>query len=490
MLNVFGRDLIEKVQSAHDSGTLAEILGYVVALPIDIDRKRLDHRTGLACHYFLFLADVRPSTSAFDLLGATATERAATEELLAGLREDRQSPLDYLSYVVTNGLGVVALDEAEHIGTGVEFAVLQAMSDGYVGNAPGRLHGMVIGPPGQGKKLIGMAARALNPTCQEGSASKVSPAGLVGTSFKTATGWTSTPGLLPLASHGVLVVQDAHGWSPAQVKSIGPILQELIEDGEVRDSVAGGRKRVAQTALLLDLNRQAQTVTGGSRGGEAPILGLLPLLSRFDTLIEIPVNPERAWDVGEQMIGRLNTESGGPLEQQPWVRQAQLLVAALRDVHRVIDTSGVTAHLEAAHRSFREQCRNLMETHPTEATAIPVRLSVSMTRLVLASARANDRSYATAEDVDRASKFLASKLSVITNAAVHMPTCPSDKRTVAPDFWASKAGSEVTAAEMAKAHEAEKGIAVSYKTITREFKRIGAQKRAFNRWLLPPATTT
>jgi hypothetical protein len=475
-LPVVGRALVEKLHDAHRLGTLAEFLGIMVVVPV----------TPTSGKFMLHVVDVRPSTSAFDLLGATADERAQARELLDELRARSETPLSYLHALLVENLGIVALQDAPHLGDGIEFAVMQSLSTGLVGNAPARLHGLVVGPPGHGKKLYGLAARVLNPVCREGSAVKISAAGLVGASHRGADGWRSTPGLLPLASQGVLVVQDAHAWNGQKVGQIGPILQELMEDGEVRDSVAGGQKRRAETALLIDLNRHAQTAVGKTVAGEAPILGLLPFLSRLDTILEIPVAPERAWDVGEEMLRSLR-QGGQALDRQPWVREARLLVALLRDEHREIDTARVEHEMRQVHRHFREECRELMTKNPVEASAIPVRLSINLMRFVLASARASDRSQATSEDVARAARFVATKLNVIRGARVAVSEWHGARRAGDENFWDRRAGQEVSPTETATAYETETGESASVRTIQRELKRRGAQNVAHGRWLLPPS---
>ena len=479
VLPVVGRALIEKLHDAHRAGALAEFLGIIVVVPVMPRGGR----------FLLHLVDVRPSTSAFDLIGATADERATAVALLGELRTRGETPMSYLREQLVEKLGIVAIEEAPHLGEGVEFATMQAVSTGYVGNAPARLHALVVGPPGHGKKLYGLAARVLNPVCREGSAVKVSAAGLVGASHRTADGWKSTPGLLPLASQGVLVVQDAHAWTPQKVAQIGPILQELMEDGEVRDSVAGGQKRVAETALLIDVNRKAQTAAGTTKAsGEAAILGLLPFLSRLDTVIEIPVAPERAWDVGERMVRSLR-QGGQTLNGQPWVREARLLVALLRDEHREIDTTAVEDELTETHRHFREQCRDMMTSNPTESCAIPVRLAINLKRFVLASARANDRSVATSEDVARAARFVGKKLDFMRGVRVTVSECPSGRRAASDAFWERRAGQEVSPAGTARAYAEETGQTPAVRTIQRELVRRGAANVGHGRWLLPPATT-
>jgi hypothetical protein len=491
-LDVVGRSLIERVQAACRSGTLVECLGFVVVLPVRINAKRPDKDLGIAGHFFFHLVDLRDSSSAFDLLAATADERDQARALLALLRTDGKSPFDFMRDTVTKELAIVASDKAPHLATGMEFVILQALSDGRVGNAPGRLHVIIVGPPGQGKKLFQLAGRALNPVCQEASAAKCSPAGLIGASHRTAEGWRSTPGLLPLASSGVLCIQDAHGWNRHRMAQFGPILQELMEDGEVRDAVAGGRKRSANTSLLIDLNRHAQLQLGNKAvASEAPLLTLLPLLSRFDAIIEIPVDAPRAWAVGERMYAGFGQNSK-PFDHEGWVRSVRLLVAALRDEHRTIDTSQVLPLLEATHRDIRVEQSDLIASSPVEASAIPVRMAVSMTRMVLASARAHDRSYAVEADVQRASGFMRKKLSFLRSLAqspnVQMSGSPNVRSAAREAYYREAwAGRETRPQDVARAYADESGTVVSEKTVARDFERLGAVRVRHGVWLLPGA---
>lgn len=486
MLDLIGRPLIEKVQAAYQGGGLFEFLGVIVVLPVAIDKKRPSF-TGVSGTFFLHLVDVRPTESALDLLGASGCERKSARDLLESLHADGFSPLTFLKMQCLENLGVVALDDAPHLNVAIEFACLQALSCGRIGNAPSRLHGMIVGPPAVGKKLIGLAARALNPVSTEASASKVSAAGLVGASHQTASGWSSKPGLLPMASNGVLVVQDAHGWARRSVDQIAPILQELIEDGEVRDSVAGGRKHTAEAALLVDLNRTSQANLG-SGGAEAALLGVLPLLSRWDFILEVAADAERAWAVAGQMFRRMQ-QGKMPLDQQPWVRRCSTLVSLLRDMHPVVDVDAVVGDLEAAHREFEVELSDISRLRPNEVSAIPVRLAVTMMRYVLASARGHNRSYATQADVDLARRFVGHKLAFLRGALVTdvpLSGSPDDRQAAREAFyWRHWSGKAAKATDVAQDYSRRTSDHASAKTVLRDFKRLGAERVGGAKWRLP-----
>jgi DNA replicative helicase MCM subunit Mcm2 (Cdc46/Mcm family) len=484
LLPAVGTTLVRKLQQAQREGALVRITGMVVSVPARMSKSSPVAKSDIQT-YALHVIDVEATTSCMDLLGASAEERDETRELLQALRAEGRSPFAYLAEQVIQGLNIVGSKDITHLLVAIRFVVLQALSSGQVGNASGRLHLLLIGPPGQGKKLVGLAARALNPVCCEASASKVSPAGLVGASYQTGQGWASTPGLLPLASDGVLVVQDVHGWSRPQMGRIAPILQELVEDGVVRDAVAGGATRIARTALVLDANRQGQLGAFGGRG-EAPILTVLPLLSRIDCMIEIPLDLNRSWRVAEQMYGAFGT-SDTNLERAPWVRRVRLLVALLRDEYPEIDDSQVTEELRAVHREIESANATVMEVTPQEASAIPIRMAVTMTRLVRASARAHYRKVATSEDVQLARMFLAFKLKFMGLVArrAQVSDCPADRQRRREEYYSKYEGQEVTAAQVEADVRDDLGDPVDNRTIRRDLRRLGATQRN-GRWLLPP----
>ena len=235
-LHITGRHLVDSVSDISRAGACAEFLG--VAVPMVNPDK-------ISMGFYLHVVDVRSSKSHLDLLGATDEERAKAEQDLADLALTGTG-INIVASILDDlieGLDIVALEEFPFLEQLLTFTILQALSCGSISHSPARLHLMLVGPPGQGKKLIGLAARALNPVCAELSGAKISLAGLIGASHPTKNGWKSTPGALARAANGVAVLQDAHAWRLSEVTKVAPVLQELIEDGVVRDTVAGGVTR-------------------------------------------------------------------------------------------------------------------------------------------------------------------------------------------------------------------------------------------------------
>ena len=488
-IGITGRSIIDKLQERHKNGGPTELLGIVVLMPTRVDPKRADHVAGNYHRaFYVHVVDVRQSSSSLDLIGATLSERDWVAKTLGDLRDKGISPLTHLYEQVVAGLGVVGVDEFPLLGELLEFVVLQAVSSGRVNNSSGRIHILIPGPPGQGKKLPSLAAQALAVSCVQLSAAKISAAGLVGTSRSTREGWLSQPGALVRAAHGTAVLQDAHGLSEADLRKLGPVLQELIEDGLVRDSVAGGHTWETPVGLIIDMNRVSQLHSGqvGKSRAEAALARLRPLLSRIDVIAEIPANPGRAWRIGARMLRTLS-QTGQKLEQQTWAREAKLVVASLRDTLPIIDIEPMRDAMTEKFDELR-QINAPLFANRDDAGDLATRTAVSMTRLVLASARACGRAHAIQADVDRAVRFLNMKLkflALLPLPLVRLSDCPPNRAARREEWVRQHAGQTVTSSTLADEYRRTTGEEVSERTMRRDIQDAGGIWHGNGRWLLP-----
>jgi hypothetical protein len=477
-LDILGEELVDRVQARAREGGANQVLAVPIALPINF-------LNPLRKEFFLHVLDLRESKSALDSLGATRDERQRVQEQLATLRRAGVAPVDYLSRQVVASLNVVGLDTFPLLGELLRFTSYQALSCGRIDHAPGRLHAIVAGPPGVGKKLLQLAAKMQNPIAMDASPVKVSAAGLVGASSQgKGRGWTSKPGLLALAAGGVLLLQDAHGWSPSVARKLAPILQEVMEDGVVRDSVAGGITREATAALLIDANRLRHlSVAGGGAahpaGGEATILTIRPVLSRADLLCDIPDDAERAWAVGRSMVGRVGARETP--DRAKLVRELQLLVALLRDRHPDIDLEPVRTDMGSAYDRIYEANRDVIRDSP-DAGDIPTRLVITLARYVSAIARGHDRADARSEDVDEAVRYVDKKLAFLRM----LPAARATRAQSAEDFVTDRAGETVRPSDLVDDFEAQTGTRVHERTMRRIAQRLGGQPAGKGTYLLPP----
>jgi len=486
-LDITGEELIDRVQMQFRRGGPAELLCVPVALPVALNKKNpVSSLQTARREFFLHLADLRPSNSTLDMLGASAAERQKIDNLLSSLAASGTRPGDLLVQLLISSLNIVGLDRFPLLGTLIRFTVLQSLSSGRIGHAPARLHGMVIGPPAHGKKLIQLAAKVLNPVCEEVSPTKVSAAGLVGASTHSEGRWVSQPGAIPRASGGVVLLQDAQGWNRSVVSKVAPILQEVMEDGVARDAVSGGIVRDAQASLLFDLNRTSQIQTGGvvvPTSREAAILQVRPVLSRMDLLCEIPVDVERQWDVSLKFYKTMKT---GPVSRDDpqWVRDARLLVAALRDRHPEVNLDAVRDLMEQTHQKIQQGNAALFKDNP-ELGDIPARLAISFARFVSAGARARDSSTADATDVAEAAEFISMKLKFLSMVGVSVPVEGAEGDS--PVEWAARyRGQDVETEEVRAAYEKATGRSASERTFRRALQKLGGTSQGRGRYRLPP----
>jgi hypothetical protein len=479
-LDVLGPHLVDALQRCWRSGGATEILGIVVALPVIVTgsgpKATLDDTRR---SFFLHLLDVRSSGSAFDLIGATREEREKAAQMVDDMARFDVRPIDFITNETITTLGIVGLDAFPQLAALLKFTSLQAISCGRIGHASARLSAIVPGSPGSGKKLLGLAAEIQNPVAVQLSPVKVSIAGLIGASHQTPTGWVSSPGAFARGARGVTHLEDAHGWRPSVVHQVAPILQEVMEDGRVHDSVAGGIVREADTSLLIDLNR-TRHVTTGFVTREAALLGIRPVLSRADLLCDLPDDAERAWSIGREMCGALGSTN---VHSDPRVREIKLIVACLRDRHPRVSLDPVRAALVNAYDAVYESNKEYIRTAP-ESGDIPARLSITFARLITAHARGCGRGFAEPGDVEVAQRFVNMKLDFLKMLPVNVPA--SSGRPDPAEWVAAHAGRRVRTADIVNEYRRDTGADITERTMRTRIQEAGGKQISKGVYLLPP----
>lgn len=262
-----------------------------------------------------------------------------------------------------------------------------------------------------------------------------------------------------------------------------------MEDGLVRDSVAGGVVRDAEASLLIDLNRLRHLGSGGpDAGAEAALLGVRPVLSRADLLCDISPDADRAWAVGRAMCDAVGS-GRERLEGSVAVRELRLLVALLRDRHAHIDLTGVRVDIGNAFDKIYEANKAFIRTTP-ESGDIPVRLTITFARFISAIARSHDRSHAEPSDVDDALEYVNLKLDFLKMTAP-APTVRRTSGRANPADWVGRhAGSEVKTQQIVDEYEADTGAAVSERTVRRAVQNAGGRWVGKGIYVLPPPPGT
>jgi len=481
-LDVVGMEKLALVDAAFHGGRPAQFLGTSLLVPT-VTARRVD----LSRRQFVFaIADVRPADDPMDLLGATPEEVLAAATNVQTQFPGGVAKAMYDGFVAA--VGIVG-EHGTALADALEAVQLQACSCGYVMHSPGRLHILLVGPPGHGKKLASVFAETLNPTFEIVSPSRCTPAGLVGPAVRVAGGWSSEPGVLARAADGVVCMQDAHDWPLRQVRDIAPLLYQWMEDGNVAGAgVAGGHGYATSAALLIDANRAEHAFRG--RVKEIPILGLVPLLSRVDVIIEVPVDLDHAFGVGGQMLGGLAQSNERSLSPA-FVRKMRLAVATLRKRHPVIDLDPVRVALAARYAALRADNAELFATSPMLVASMARRLVVQMGRLVAASARANDRSVATEHDVTVAMRMVQRKLEFLRLASVRLSDCPpADKMRREEWLVGEFGGQQVQTEDLIIAWEEQTGERVDERTMRRSLRDVDAARKGRGLYEVPASVRT
>lgn len=215
---------------------------------------------------------------------------------------------------------------APHLERGLEFVILQALSQGNRDYSH-KLHGLVIGSPASGKRYLTRAALILNPVSQRitAIASKLTMAGAIGkvTTKKGVT--TSVAGFLPFNSGGVVCIQDLHALKGNIRQQLFGAFSSLMEEGVVDDNTSANVTLTAETSVLADTNRNSQIDKRVKPYSYEDLDIPINILSRFDFLLEIPPDPARNEKVAEKMLDVPSAESEG------WEAELRNLVAFLRD---------------------------------------------------------------------------------------------------------------------------------------------------------------
>ena len=414
---IVGQEFHALLQKLRMAGGPVEVLGTVVPVGIVTPRGEIKRYS-----YRLLPFTVIASEDPVQIIQTGNQEMKTVEALVDEMKVKPGGITRHIKSQLIEQIGIKGLEDTPELDRCLDFTILQSLSDGYQPqrNLSLKLHSLVIGSPGVGKKLLIQSAKILNPVYTEGHASKLTVAGISGTSVYKNQGWHSTPGLIPQAHRGVFIVQDFH--SVANKRDIMGVLSMVMEDGRVIDSTSARTTHPALTAIHLDMNRQAQLYEKRNNGKPLPKqiravdLGIaLNVLTRFDFIAEIPRDVERQMEVALSMQEGL-IRSQASVEESALATQAReltALVAYLRTQFAVIEIP------EEISRHIVERQRRLLEMNREKLPDLEIlgdfqtRLSNGIVKLIFASARANARHIATLADVETAFHFVRTKLDFL-----------------------------------------------------------------------------
>jgi len=387
--------------------------------------------------YWFYLHEIAPRVTPEDLIKLRPDLKGRVAKLF--LKVSKGGNLLYwIKDTIVKKMGIMGLDVAKELDTCLDFMILQSFSHGKSNKASMKLHSLVIGPPGVGKKLLTITAKILNPISEEITSTdgKITIAGLVGSSSKAkGGGFKSIPGYLPRASSGVLCIQDFHEVKKNR-KAIFSLLSKMMEDGEVIDSTSAGWIHEAITSIHLDTNKYSQV---GLTDGNNSIKDIdIPtnILSRFDFIIDIPRDIERQFEIAEKINkGEKSLKSYGEEESKAnWRRDLQRIVAYVRtNFNDVTIPQKVSEYISEKIAFARIEYENKFNDLGLMADIV-TRLIISIQKYVKAITSANLRTIAQKKDVDYAFKFILFKLDYLSSLDGNNVSMKfNDKKIFSPD---------------------------------------------------------
>ena len=368
--------------------------------------------------YLFFLHEIEPRITPEDLIRIRPDIKGRVAKKFKKVSK-KGGLLRWIKKTIVDEIGIMGLNKAKELDACLDFMILQSFSHGKSEKASMKLHSLVIGPPGVGKKLLTMTAKILNPVSEEISSTdgKITLAGLVGSAGKAKGGnIKSSPGYLPRASSGVVCIQDFHEIKQNR-KAIFSLLSKMMEDGKVIDSTAAHWIHEAITSIHLDTNKYSQV---GMMSGTNTIKDIdIPtnILSRFDFIIDIPRNIERQYEIAD-MINKgertLSSYGKGETEKE-WQRDLRRIVAYVRTYFSdVTVSSDVSDYISEKIKLYRQEYEKKFKDTGLMADII-TRLIISIQKYIKAIASANLRTNALNSDVDYAFKLIKHKLDYLSS---------------------------------------------------------------------------
>ena len=368
--------------------------------------------------YMFFLHEINPIVTPEDLIRIRPDKNGRVAKKFKEMSK-KGDLLGCIKKTIVDEIGIVGLKKAKELDACLDFMILQSFSHGKSKKASMKLHSLVIGPPGVGKKLLTMTAKILNPVSEEISSTdgKITVAGLVGSAVKAKGGGSkSIPGYLPRASSGVVCIQDFHEIKQNR-KAIFSLLSKMMEDGEVIDSTAAHWIHEAITSIHLDTNKYSQV---GMMSGTNSIKDIdIPtnILSRFDFIIDIPRNIERQYEIADKINeGERTLSSSGKREtEKERQRDLRRIVAYVRTYFNdVTVSSDVSDYISEKVKLCRQEYEKKFKDTGLMADII-TRLIISIQKYIKAIASANLRTHAINSDVDYAFKLIKHKLDYLSS---------------------------------------------------------------------------
>ena len=404
--------LIDVVQDNVRSCPSFEVVGTVIGV-----------RAGRRIEYSLNVEDVRPCGTALAIIRASDSETKRAKRKIQTLTTRKVSLLDYIRDELAGIIGIVGLDKHHALQEALDLIVMQAVSEGHIGNASARIHTFVIGRPASGKKLLSLAAAILNP-CSEEVGKSISKAGLVGHPSQKDGAWRPNFGALPRANHGAVYLEDYHELRTAERREFESRYSKVMEDGYVVDTKVGNFRYETLVAFHIDSNLPSQvSVEDVDQQLDAKFLPHENVLSRIDYFSVMPDVPEVADAVAQEMGRRLaKTNRSHVTRKVRRERALKVLVAVLKERYQQVTVSPGT--VDAILALYKGITSDYKSGTPAGAwlQSYVTRKMIQIHKLVRALAALDGRQRATSKHVKAAEEIVLRTVSTLHGFVA--PTTP------------------------------------------------------------------
>ncbi len=369
-------------------------------------------QTGPSRYYMFYLEDIDEDLTAIDLIKSPPKQIARAYELIAKYGSTPGGVFGYIKKMLIKNLNIKGLNNAAHLNKCIDFMIYQSLSEGIYDKKSMKLHSLVIGAPGEGKKLLTIIASILNPVFEEVPPVKLTNAGLIGRAVVSGRITSSIPGYLPRASGGTLGIQDLHELIGNKGREVKATFAQAMEDGVVIDATSAKTRHEATTSVHADTNKLSQILLTDIPDISSDINLRTNLLSRFDGIFDIPPDKDREFETMKSMlknVGEIRT-SREPASNPRWQISLRTIIAVLRTEFRVITISDVAVkYILMLVEKMRDDGK--FETIPS---GMMTRIANSITKLTVVSARINLRRRVCQRDIDTALGFIEDKLEFLS----------------------------------------------------------------------------
>ncbi len=465
--------LLRKIHSFH--GKRTKILGTVVSIP--------SGRFRSTPH--LFIDKVKECSSLVEFLNPSKDQLEKAEKILF---EQKDIMLKFITSQMVKALNVVIPESSNHLNM-IECAIVSCCAQSYHRGKNGRIHIGTFSSPGAGKNIQESTVRMLSPNYYHITGSKLTLAGLIGSSTldqKTLKRKTDK-GYLPLAHNGSVYLEDIHAIPDSKRSEIFGVLSEQMENGYINDSTSAKRRYEAAAGVILGWNLKSQVDKSKQFNAYQALPLPLNILSRLDVIIELDGSVARDSSHLRQFIkANLQPNRSSCEFDEGFI--LKVVIALLIDKTKSVSLKDVGTYITDKVELFF--AANLHLDGTDEYMSIQGRMVNSIGKLATAHARLHQRSLANIEDADFALEVIRLKLNSLHRI---LPYVKRSKLTNAPSEvrkrrqrWILEnfGGKEVTISELITRWNEEFNNQVSERTFRRELNDGIAKTTGTGKWAI------